>query len=96
VTNEDLLRAACRGKDPEMFFRKEDERAAKALCHRCPVRDSCLNTALNAELVDYLAGLADGRRTGIKLHGVFGGWTAQERTGIIYRRAQQALGKAST
>lgn len=95
VNNDDLRRAACQGTDPELFFRKADELKAKAICGRCPVRDACLNTALQNELVYYLAGLADGRRAGIQLDGVYGGWTAGERTGLVYRRAQQALQQAA-
>lgn len=91
MTNEDLLRAACRGEDPEMFFRKAEEQAAKRICHLCPVRDACLETALQNEVIDHLAGLAEGRRAGIHLDGVFGGWTGAERTGVVYRRTQQAL-----
>jgi WhiB family redox-sensing transcriptional regulator len=41
--------AACRGEDPELFFpvsrSGEAEKAAKAICKRCPVRLSCLSNA---------------------------------------------------
>jgi WhiB family redox-sensing transcriptional regulator len=53
--------------DPDLFFPEPDEmdkiRAAKALCHQCPVRQTCLDAALeNADT-----------------HGIRGGLTEQER-----------------
>lgn len=62
--------AACRGRDPEMFFpigetgpALEQVAAAKAICAECPVRTPCL-----------LAALASGSD-----HGVWGGWSEDER-----------------
>ncbi|POX43382.1 WhiB family transcriptional regulator [Streptomyces sp. Ru73] len=53
--------------DPEIFFPEPDEmdriRAAKALCEQCPVRQTCLDAALE-----------DGDREGIR-----GGMTEEER-----------------
>jgi WhiB family redox-sensing transcriptional regulator len=42
--------AACRGKDPELFFPTQGDHApeAKALCASCPVQAECLNYALVA------------------------------------------------
>lgn len=91
VNNEELGRAACIGVDPEVFFEKKTEREAQRTCAICPVRDVCLEDALAAELREYLDSRVDGRSAGIKLHGVYGGWTAEQRTGVVYRRAQQAL-----
>jgi WhiB family redox-sensing transcriptional regulator len=62
--------AACRDEDPELFFplsemgpgaRQADE--AKAVCARCPVREQCLEYALDNGLD----------------HGIFGGLTESER-----------------
>jgi WhiB family transcriptional regulator, redox-sensing transcriptional regulator len=69
-------RAACRDEDPELFFplsdqgpgaRQADE--AKAVCARCPVRERCLEYALDNGLD----------------HGIFGGLTETERRGLRRR-----------
>ncbi|MDJ0343537.1 WhiB family transcriptional regulator [Streptomyces sp. H10-C2] len=46
-------RAACRAEDPELFFPVGSSgpallqiQQAKAVCHRCPVTESCLRWAL--------------------------------------------------
>ncbi|MEU3462871.1 WhiB family transcriptional regulator [Streptomyces sp. NPDC006733] len=48
-------RAACRDEDPELFFPVGTTgpsllqiEQAKAVCHRCPVQDSCLSWALES------------------------------------------------
>jgi WhiB family transcriptional regulator, redox-sensing transcriptional regulator len=71
-------RAACWGTDPALFDRPEgkvpdhvrerQEKAAKAICNRCPVRMECLDYALGAP--------------GVPAHtpyGVYGGMTEEER-----------------
>lgn len=71
-----LDRAACRGLPPEMFFHSSRivNRAAKAVCAGCPVRDECLEWALanNEE------------------HGVFGGQGPKERKRILRERRNAA------
>lgn len=71
--------AACftGGHDPELWFAKparhpEANAAAKAICAECPVRLTCLDTALKAE-----AGMAWQYREGI-----FGGLTVRERMAL--------------
>jgi len=59
-------RAACRDKDPELFFplavnTGRDERdqriaAAKTVCRHCPVAESCLNWAVDMGDVDAILG----------------------------------------
>jgi WhiB family redox-sensing transcriptional regulator len=65
-------KAACRGRDLELFFGVEGERGdarnireteAKQICLRCPVREACLEDAMAHH----------------DRHGVFGGMTADER-----------------
>lgn len=63
-------RAACRNVTPELFFpiahgqpAQAQIRRAKAVCGRCPVRAECLDYALEQGLD----------------HGIFGGFTADER-----------------
>lgn len=56
-TSEWMTQAACRGQDSVLFYssdtserkevRVERERAAKAICARCEVRESCLRSALD-------------------------------------------------
>ncbi|MPY81840.1 MAG: WhiB family transcriptional regulator [Actinophytocola sp.] len=74
-------RAACRDEDPELFFpvtdvgpgaKQADE--AKSVCARCPVRERCLQFALDNGL-DY---------------GVFGGTTEQERRDLVRRGVKAA------
>ncbi|MBO0729111.1 MAG: WhiB family transcriptional regulator [Acidimicrobiaceae bacterium] len=62
--------AACRGADPTLFFPETDKpehrgqiAAAKAICAHCPVRDSCLEYALETR----------------ESFGIFGGLTSSER-----------------
>lgn len=66
--------AACRGRDVDEFFTKNQRRIAeiKNLCAGCAVSRECLAEALRAE---------DSSR-----YGVFGGLTAEER-GDLARRA---------
>lgn len=69
--------AACRTADPELFFPVAAVGAgrarlarAKAVCAGCPVREQCLDYAL---------------QTG-QTHGVWGGTTEEERRVIAARR----------
>jgi WhiB family redox-sensing transcriptional regulator len=70
-------RAACRDKDPALWFpddytsRHYDAQMAKAICWSCPVRIDCLIYAL----------AVDAR------YGTYGGMTASERNQLAGRRA---------
>lgn len=66
----DSRQAACRGQDPELFFSEHppDVAAAKAICRDCPIRDDCLDGALNAA-----------RSGRLDLYGIWGGATPAER-----------------
>lgn len=60
-------RAACRGMNPDLFFpaRGEETRQAKKVCARCPVREECLDFALeNAEKFGIWGGLSERERRG--------------------------------
>ena len=73
--------AACKGMDPTIFFgpehaesvkeKRDREDSAKAVCHTCPVREECLEYALDA-------------REG---YGIWGGLTELERKALLRRRA---------
>jgi WhiB family redox-sensing transcriptional regulator len=70
--------AACRDADPELFFPVSEigpgarqVAEAKAVCARCPVRDRCLDYAVDAGLD----------------HGVFGGLTERERRALVRRHS---------
>jgi WhiB family transcriptional regulator, redox-sensing transcriptional regulator len=72
-----MLRGACRDEDPELFFPISDMgigadqvRRAVAVCGRCGVRTECLRYALSSR----------------QDHGIWGGFTEQERTAMIRRR----------
>jgi WhiB family redox-sensing transcriptional regulator len=69
----------CYKHDPEMMFPDAGrgvlsvgERAAKQVCKVCPIRDQCLQGALDRE----------------EPHGVWGGMTEQERRVILSKRAR--------
>ena len=76
-----MARAACRGMDPELFHpdRGESTAAAKAVCASCPVRDDCLEYALDA---------------GEKL-GIWGGASAKARRRIKRARHQTAADRGT-
>ena len=65
-------RAACLNLDPELWFpeRGESNRAAKRVCAACPVRDECLEYALDAR----------------EPYGVWGGLSEQERSQLNRRQ----------
>lgn len=88
----DLHRAACRDEDPELFYDSKRIRRAKQVCALCPLAEPCLERALQLELGEHLTQVCEGRAGAIRNHGVWGGWTAQERRGVLYRRAARALG----
>ena len=65
--------AACRGQDPNLWFRDEHDstsyREARAVCANCPVTADCLAWALETRTE----------------HGVFGGLSPRERKNILIR-----------
>ncbi|GGS48253.1 WhiB family transcriptional regulator [Streptomyces griseoviridis] len=72
--------AACRDEDPDLFFpigssgpALMQTQQAKAVCHRCPVRDQCLRWALD---------------TGQSI-GVWGGTDENERRALKRRLANR-------
>jgi WhiB family redox-sensing transcriptional regulator len=69
--------AACRSADPELFFPVTGTGAArahvaraKAVCARCPIRQRCLDYAINSH----------------QAYGVWGGTSEDERGLIVARR----------
>jgi WhiB family transcriptional regulator, redox-sensing transcriptional regulator len=68
--------SACRGKDPDIFYPRNEEEAAvaKRICARCIVSEACLQHAI-----------ANGERDGI-----WGGATGRERRRMIRQRRQIA------
>jgi WhiB family redox-sensing transcriptional regulator len=70
--------ARCRGVDPQVFHpAEEDDLAAaeaKAICDICPVREPCLEYAIESREKD----------------GVWGGLTARERRRLIRQRRRTA------
>ena len=64
-------RAVCEGLG-DLFFDDACTDAAKRVCAACPVRDACLDHALNQP----------------ERHGVWGGATVEERQRILRRRNQ--------
>ena len=82
-------RAACRGQDAGFFFapswfetrdeKQGREAVAKAICGRCPVRESCLEHALATR----------------DPHGVWGGMNEAERRAVLRERDGEATAQAS-
>lgn len=66
--------AACRDVDPELFFpaaergpaRRKQVRAAKAVCAECPVREECLDFALEALSHGVAGGLDEHERRALR------------------------------
>lgn len=74
------MKPLCRLYDPELWFpeaegyTRDDERHAKEICGRCPMRLTCLEVAFT-ESQDW---------------GIWGGKTAKERTAIKRKRREAA------
>jgi WhiB family transcriptional regulator, redox-sensing transcriptional regulator len=70
------LQAACRPTPLELFYSSEadDVRAAMAMCRRCPVRQPCLDDAVDRG----------------EWFGVWGGTTERERRRLIRARADRS------
>ncbi|WP_307851609.1 WhiB family transcriptional regulator [Micromonospora sp. C41] len=68
--------ALCRQYPADLFFPERGENAtyAKAICRRCPVRDRCLQWALDKR----------------EQHGVWGGTTEKDRRDMQRREAVAA------
>ncbi|MCW2529240.1 MAG: transcription factor WhiB [Pseudonocardiales bacterium] len=70
-------KAVCRGTDPEVFFMGENERGsrkrlheerAKAMCAQCPVRQACLDWAVEVgEAFGVWGGTTPGERQRLDL-----------------------------
>lgn len=74
-------RAACRDKDPELWFPVSaigpdllKAKRAKEVCDGCPVRDFCLAFALDARID----------------HGIWGGLDEDERRVLVGRRPRRS------
>jgi WhiB family transcriptional regulator, redox-sensing transcriptional regulator len=72
--------AACRTADPELFFPISSTGAgeahvarAKAVCARCPIRQGCLDYAIDSH----------------QAHGIWGGTSEDERRRIAARRRRE-------
>lgn len=65
--------AACRTADPDLFFPADDDaaRAAVTICRGCPVREECLDWALEVRV----------------RYGVWGGTTERDRRRLVRRSA---------
>lgn len=81
-----LHSAACRDEDPELFFPIGNTgpalvqiEEAKAVCRRCPVREQCLQWALESG----------------QDHGVWGGMGQDDRRRFARRAARQRAKNAS-
>lgn len=65
LTTEWTQRARCRGLDPEQFFVRslQDARSAIQVCQRCPVRQECLDYAVDEDIeVGVWGGLTERQR----------------------------------
>ena len=75
------FRGPC-ANDPEMWFSHDAEEIAhaKAICSRCPMRDACLQAALDF---------------GDK-EGVWGGLTPDERGRLVRKRQRKSRAKVAS
>lgn len=79
------LQAACRWREPDIFFSSKSVGLARQICRGCPVRMECLESALVRE-----DGIGKGLRTGI-----VAGITGAQRWAIEQQRkaAAKAIAK---
>ena len=71
----DLGVRACREIDPELFFsekRTEGETAAKAICKKCVITNSCLEYSMSPEA-----------NAQYKIAGIWGGLNVHERKELV-------------
>jgi Transcription factor WhiB len=68
---------ACKGVDPDIFFRPRDEIKAKTFCNQCPVIRECLAFAMQPDT--FYSSMA--------MFGVYGGLNGDEREDL--RRSRQ-------
>ena len=80
-------RAACLGRDPELFFPhpsdRDGEDEAVAVCWQCPVEADCLADAMDAETY----------RLTSDRHGIWGGKTPQQRYAIYRSQTRKSKGE---
>ena len=80
-------RAACLGRDPEMFFPqpadRDGEDEAVAICRRCPVEADCLADAIESETYRPTSGR----------HGIWGGKTPQQRYAMCRSQTRKSKGE---
>jgi WhiB family redox-sensing transcriptional regulator len=83
--------ALCAQTDPALFFPKKggSTREAKAVCTSCPVRQECLDYALDYESHNHPG--ADTRAP----HGIWGGLTERERRALLRDRRAADMPEAS-
>ncbi|MEX3101201.1 MULTISPECIES: WhiB family transcriptional regulator [unclassified Streptomyces] len=76
--------AVCTAEDPEVFFPGPEDRLnteyARQICMACPVREACLEDALQAE----------GGRSVRSRHGVYGGLSPKQRYNLYVTRRKGA------
>ncbi|WP_282795153.1 WhiB family transcriptional regulator [Streptomyces sp. CC224B] len=82
MTREWELKAACRDKDPDLFFSGKTRAEALSTCHSCVVRGECLTAALARE-----KGLARVQRRGI-----VAGLTGAQRFDLALKQGQGRAG----
>lgn len=70
---EDLEKAACAGKDVNLFFPEgpynaieNSVRYAKSICATCPVKDACLKAALENNMTGIWGGTTDQERRALR------------------------------
>lgn len=84
LTTQWQQRAACRGEDSSYFYapnyfekraeKNAREAVAKAMCVQCPVRETCLEYALEVR----------------ETHGIWGGLNEMERRALLRERSRRA------
>lgn len=90
-------RAACRTTDPDLFFTADPASvaAAKKLCVRCPVRESCLHEALSRIPEGVAGGLTAAQRRRLARRGTARSVLADDLARMARTRTEVAAAGAA-
>lgn len=76
-----ITSAACRGDDPEIWFKDKHQAEARRICQGCIVQSQCLSAELDAE----------GGKPAENRYGIRGGLSPDERAKLHRTRSRKEL-----